>query len=151
MEAKGKRIKRIAHSIEGVKDFQISLSRGHDLSATCVALSGDEHTAFTGSKDASIIKCKSKGIVVFADGAVDDVETGKKLWRYLGNPTGKAKNPDGHVGHVLAVAVSSDGRFLASGGMDNFVKIWDTRTNDHFATFKGHRDAISVGFFVCPC
>src|SRR5690606_3590302 len=144
------RIKRIAHSLEGLKDLQITLGRGHDLSATCVALSGDESTAYTGSKDASIIKCNSDTLLlllllIFVCLFADDVETGKKLWRYFGNPTGRARNPDGHVGHVLAVAVSSDGRFLASGGMDKFVKIWDTRTNGHYATFKGHRDAISVG------
>jgi WD40 repeat protein len=45
---------------------------------------------------------------------------------------------DGHVGPVYAVAISPDGRKVASGGADNTVRIWDTRTGKEIKRFEGH-------------
>ncbi len=78
-----------------------------------------------------------------------DVETGQKLCRLKGNKLQKhkqIKNKDkavGHTGHVTSLALSSDGRFLASGGVDKEIKIWDTRTNSYIESFKGHRDVVT--------
>jgi ribosomal RNA-processing protein 9 len=44
---------------------------------------------------------------------------------------------------MLAVAVSSDGRYLAAGGRTKEVLVWDTRTGKLAKTFTGHRDAVS--------
>jgi len=99
--------------------------KGHRTSVTCVALTSDEATAFSGSKDSSVIRW--------------DLETGKALHKFAGDKKGKA----GHKGHVLALAVSSDDKLLATGGMDKQIRIWDLRTNSEITPcLRGHRDAI---------
>jgi ribosomal RNA-processing protein 9 len=44
---------------------------------------------------------------------------------------------------VLSVAVSTDGKFVASGGRDNLVRIYDSRTNNEIKALSGHRDAVT--------
>ena len=44
---------------------------------------------------------------------------------------------------LLALAVSSDGRFLAGGGGDRGIHVWDLRTREHVHCFTGHKDAVS--------
>ena len=48
-------------------------------------------------------------------------------------------------GHVLAVAVSSDDRLLASGGHDHAIRVWDIRTNKEVTpSLRGHRDMVQA-------
>ena len=49
----------------------------------------------------------------------------------------------GHTGHVLSIAVSSDGRRVATGGRDNAVRIWNSTTDTYVDAFTAHRDAVS--------
>lgn len=44
---------------------------------------------------------------------------------------------DGHGGRVGALAVSADGRYLASGGVDQTARVWDLANGQPFATFGG--------------
>lgn len=44
---------------------------------------------------------------------------------------GGGKGGGGASRHVLALAVSSDGRYLAGGGYDRNVHLWDVRTRQH--------------------
>jgi len=54
------------------------------------------------------------------------------------------KDVQSHEGEVLATAVSTDGRYIAGGGRDRKVRIYDSRSNDaEVAAFEGHRDAIT--------
>ena len=50
----------------------------------------------------------------------------------------------GHLGTVTCMSVSSDGNFLASGGDDKTVRIWDTRSQKLLETFRGHRNGVTV-------
>jgi WD40 repeat protein len=101
------------------------------LSVTCVTITQDNKTAYSGSKDNAVIAW--------------DVETGAKQiihphWRR----DTEHKNVQSRDGEVLAVAVSSDSRYVVSGGRDNEVKVYDVR-NKHalIRSMKGHRDAVT--------
>jgi ribosomal RNA-processing protein 9 len=51
-----------------------------------------------------------------------------------------------HEGEVLSVAISTDMRYLASGGRDRMIRIHDTRLNSdrcEIQAFSGHRDTVT--------
>ena len=52
---------------------------------------------------------------------------------YSGNPTGS---------EVYALAWSPDGKWLASGGDDKTVHVWNASTGQTLVLFKGHTDVI---------
>ncbi|URE25815.1 U3 small nucleolar RNA-interacting protein [Musa troglodytarum] len=122
-------------SPEPADEFRLLVK--HRQSVTAVALAEDDSRGFSASKDGVILHW--------------DIETGKSekyLWpsedvlvshyaKSLQNPARKRSK------NVLALAVSSDGRYLASGGLDRHVHLWDTRTRQHLQAFHGHRGPIS--------
>jgi ribosomal RNA-processing protein 9 len=98
---------------------------------TCVALSSDDSVIYSGSKDNSLMSW--------------DLEAGKRKqcispsWRRETHGTRQAWE-----GEILSVAVSSDGRYLVSGGRDRIIRIYDCRCqNSEVKKFDGHRDAVT--------
>ncbi|KRY83078.1 U3 small nucleolar RNA-interacting protein 2 [Trichinella pseudospiralis] len=91
--------------------------RGHKLSPTCCILSPDGCRIVSGSKDG-------------------DTETGEKLHVI------DANNRAGHRS-VSCLAVSSDQKFLCSGGPEKKLRVWDFETMRHLKTFTGHTGAIN--------
>ncbi|KAJ3065076.1 pre-rRNA processing protein [Podochytrium sp. JEL0797] len=153
LESKGKLFFKIADRFENFdvtdesKIRTFGGKRVHQLALTCVDVVAEEAIAgaggnfiFTASKDGHIVKW--------------DFVTGKKVHEFLGGRkhTKKAIKAFGenklkkHVGHrdqVLCLAVSGDGKYLASGGRDKTVQIWSIPNNQHLKTFTQHRDAVS--------
>jgi RNA polymerase sigma factor (sigma-70 family) len=58
-----------------------------------------------------------------------DVPSGKLLWQ----------NQD-HSRQLNGVAISPDGKLVASAGFDRAIKLWDTKTGDLKRTLEGHEE-----------
>ena len=54
----------------------------------------------------------------------------------------------GHTASVWAVALSADGKFAASGGMDGTARVWDVQTGLEAAKFTDHTSLVSAVAFT---
>eukprot|EP01125_Pyxidicula_operculata_P004832 TRINITY_DN1801_c0_g1_i1.p1 TRINITY_DN1801_c0_g1~~TRINITY_DN1801_c0_g1_i1.p1 ORF type:complete len:485 (-),score=99.71 TRINITY_DN1801_c0_g1_i1:31-1275(-) len=111
-----------------IDQSSISMKRGHQLSVTSVCVSEDEKFIYSVSKDCNVIKW--------------ELSTLTKLHTFKGHK--KKRDHDGHTNHILASALSTDGKLLATGGLDKTIKVWNTTDNKLTDTFKGHRDIVTA-------
>lgn len=120
---------------ETTEGFRILVK--HRQSVTAVALSEDDLKGFSASKDGTILQWD-----------IDGGKSEKYKWpsdevlksHGLKDPQGRAVK---HSKHVLALAVSSDGRYLATGGLDRHIHLWDTRSREHIQAFTGHKGLVT--------
>ncbi|CAL1709492.1 unnamed protein product [Somion occarium] len=115
-------------------------TRGHRFSVTAAVASEDARWFYTSSKDASIIKWDlstgRKSHVFHKARPVKDKGKGKAK----AEPAAELK---GHSDEIWAIALSPDGRLLASGGKDRRIGVWDVEKDEWVKGFGGHRDSIS--------
>jgi len=50
----------------------------------------------------------------------------------------------GHNGFIYALAVSPDGKYIASGGDEKIIKLWDAQTGAEVMTLQGHLAPVSA-------
>lgn len=87
-----------------------------------VAFSPDGETVYAGGGEAGIV-----GIV--------------KSWKTSdGTPL---RSFEGHTDAAYALAVSPDGKFIATGAYDQKIRLWDTTTGKEIALLKGHNGAVN--------
>ncbi|XP_072026456.1 U3 small nucleolar RNA-interacting protein 2-like isoform X2 [Amphiura filiformis] len=129
LEQSGRLQRQVARDYIPPTGEDILVLKGHKLSITCLVISPDSKHVYTGSKDCSIIKWST--------------ETGKKVHVISGGRKGTEEKHVGHTGHVMAISISSDNKFLATGCRNKLIHIWDPSDCHLIHTFKGHRDAIA--------
>jgi len=54
------------------------------------------------------------------------------------------KDFTGHTDDIISMAISGDGKRLATGGSDKRICIWETSTMTHLKTFTQHRGPVMV-------
>ncbi|RCR67593.1 caspase family protein [Larkinella punicea] len=66
----------------------------------------------------------------------------------LAQVTDLSKSPlAGHVGQIRTITYHPNGEWLASGGYDNTVKLWDVKTGRVLNTFTGHAGTVFASKF----
>uniref|UniRef100_A0A8C0X198 U3 small nucleolar RNA-interacting protein 2 n=1 Tax=Castor canadensis TaxID=51338 RepID=A0A8C0X198_CASCN len=129
LEQRGRLQKSVAKEIQAPAPTDIRVLRGHQLSITCLVITPDDLAIFSAAKDCTIIKWS--------------VESGRKLHVIPRAKKGAEGQPPGHSSHILCMAISSDGKYLASGDCSKLILIWEAQSCWHLYTFTGHRDAVS--------
>ncbi|KAJ7644362.1 WD40-repeat-containing domain protein [Roridomyces roridus] len=149
IEHSGKMHLFIADTIDFTKPPSGTLrTRGHRFSVTAAVASESGRHLFTSGKEGSIIKW--------------DLTSGKKLETFHkvrpikgSTKKGKGKGPadpvvEGHTDAVLDLALSWDGKYLASAGQDRRVGVWDAEEGVWVKSFVGqvgHKDLVSAVAF----
>ncbi|XP_064476057.1 U3 small nucleolar RNA-interacting protein 2-like [Ornithodoros turicata] len=129
LEQSGRLQKKFAHKITEVDSSSILYLKKHKRPVTCAVISHDEKFVFSGSKDCCLIKWCA--------------ETGKRLKTVNGGIKGAEETHVGHTDHVMGLAISSDGKFLASGCQSKLIHVWNPETMERIHVFKGHRGPVT--------
>ena len=146
-ESKGKLYRLIASKLI-LSSTSYVHCRPNQYSVTGVAACGQH--IYTVSKDITLSKWKlddSDHLQTKEDGIKGSSIIRRKPKRLLSVRGNRARSSDptfkGHVAQILCVAVSSTGKFVASGGADRRLVIWDASNLSPLKVFYQHRDAVT--------
>ena len=126
------RIKNIADHIQPItsSDGFRYLKNGHRLSITCVCMSADYKYVFSGGKEGTLIKwC---------------FQTSRKL--HIIASEKKSVDDETRLGHcrpLTSIAISFDGKFLATADGGKDVRIWNPENMALIHRFDGHRGPVT--------
>jgi WD40 repeat protein len=84
---------------------------------------------------------------LLASGGGDPSRSGELLLWNVAEQTVVREFPDAHSDTVFDVEFSWDGKFLASGAADKFMKVHHVETGEHVRSYEGHTDhVLGVGW-----
>ncbi|RCN43552.1 WD domain, G-beta repeat protein [Ancylostoma caninum] len=122
-------LRRQLADLAELRDEEEVVHKAHRFTPLCVAISPCGKYVVSSGKESSIVKY--------------DIST-RKIVGTIRRTKNGGDDQKAHHGHIFAVAISSDGKFIASGGYDAVLKIWDFATLNHVRDFKGHRAPITA-------
>nr|OQO24498.1 hypothetical protein B0A51_11694 [Rachicladosporium sp. CCFEE 5018] len=148
-ESKGKLYRLIADELDWSGANQVQF-RADTKSVTGVAVAG--RYLYTVTQDRALVKWELPANASSGDENEASRRLSRKPRKILFT-RGKKKCTNHHEKAILCVAASQDGKFVATGGLDNRLIIWDPATLKPlkvftgFARDNGHRDSvISLAF-----
>jgi RNA polymerase sigma factor (sigma-70 family) len=68
------------------------------------------------------------------------------VWDFAANK--QLTRPVGHVGAVICIAFSPDGKTVATGGRDRTVRLWDAASGTELKKLTGHSEAVTELLFT---
>lgn len=90
---------------------------------------------------ANAVAFSPDGATVYAAGGEAGIVGIVKSWKTSdGTPL---QSFEGHLDAAYALAVSPDGKMIATGAYDQKIRLWDTTTGKEIALLKGHNGAVN--------
>ncbi|KAL1122634.1 hypothetical protein AAG570_002961 [Ranatra chinensis] len=129
LEQAGKLRKKVAGKIKtkiGPEDVVTLRCKEHKQPITCLVVSSSSERIYSG--------CKGGYVVMWC------LKTAKKIMSIA--PEYKKKDAKHHSGAISALALSQDGRCLASSD-SGCIRLWDAHSLTHMHTFAGHTAPIT--------
>ena len=146
-ESKGKLYRLIASKL-ALNSTSYTHCRTNQHSVTGIAACGQH--VYTVSKDITLSKWNlndSDHATANEDDVKGSSTSRRKPQRLLSVKGNRSRSSDpafkGHVAQILCIAASSTGKFVASGGADRRLVIWDASNLSPLKVFYQHRDAVT--------
>ncbi|KAF2366900.1 WD40 repeat [Trinorchestia longiramus] len=130
LKASGKLHKKVAQNYAPPENHTISIlhcKKFQHKTITCIAINPVDCSIFSASLDGSIVKYSI---------------TGERLGLIKSFHQDPKESKPRHKGAVFSLAVSSNGKYLASGDNVGMILVWNARTLEYVDKLKRHMQAV---------
>lgn len=138
-ESKGKLYRRIADGLDW-RQAKKKVVRCQNVRKSVTGVAVHDRHIYAVSKDLHLVKWE---LPVDDDSATN--KRASKKAKVVARTSGSNKSRNSHHSKpILCVAVSPDGKYIATGGLDKKLIIWDSETLSSLKVFTQHRDAVTA-------